>query len=65
MSQVLHAAVDISADIVWVISFHVGSGIHMPGEDQIAKAGGKALDLGFNLGGDVPGRAVRDMAICP
>src|SRR5690606_32048805 len=45
LPPILHAAVDVAADIVGVVRGHVRGSMHTPRQDTLAKARGKALDL--------------------
>src|SRR5258708_40237582 len=65
LREVLHASIDITADVVGVVALHLHRAGGMPGQDTFAKAGGEALNLGLDALAHIDGRAVGDVAVCP
>ncbi|MBA2396680.1 MAG: hypothetical protein H0V70_28475 [Ktedonobacteraceae bacterium] len=45
LPEILHAPVDIAADVIGVIRFHVAGGEQVAGQDAVAEARREALNL--------------------
>ena len=65
LAQVLHAADDVAADVVGVVVREIGGRGRVHGEDRVAEARGKALDLVEDGAGHVDRGAVGDVAVGP
>lgn len=55
LPEVLHAAINVAADVVGVVALQISRGGDMTGEDAVPKAGGEAFNLGFYALGHVKG----------
>src|SRR5690606_18593802 len=59
------SAVDVAADVVRIVSFHL-RGVHgVAGENRVAETGSESFDLPFDNRSPVDAAAVRDMTISP
>jgi hypothetical protein len=65
LADALHADADVAADVIRVVRLLIGRGAHRAGQDEVAEAGGKAFDLGFDPAGHVDVRAGRDVTVGP
>src|SRR5262249_6547984 len=65
LEEILHAAVDVAADVVGIIRLHRRRPKRTAGQDAVAEAWGKALDLSLDRRGHIYIRAVRHMAVSP
>ena len=46
--QVLHAGIDVAANIVGVVALHLHAVAGAPGQDHVAETRGKPLDLSLD-----------------
>ena len=65
LKTVVRASGDVATDVVLVVGLLPGGGTHVPGEDEVAEAGGEALDLAVDLLADVARGALRHVGVGP
>src|SRR5215207_9689272 len=65
LSEVVGPAADVAADHVRVVPFELDGVDGVARDDEVAEAGGEALDLSLDAFGHVHVRAVRDVAVGP
>ena len=65
LSEVLHAAVYVAANVIDVVLFHLSGCPYAAGKNPLLKTRRETLDLRFNLAVHVRCRTVRDVAIRP
>ena len=65
MPQILHAAVDVAADIVRVIARHLRGRKGVPRHNTVTKPRRKPFDLRLNARRHIQRRTVRRVAVAP
>src|SRR5690606_24796730 len=65
LSQILHAAVDVTTDVVGVVRLHRRRSHRVSLQNQVTEPRRKSFDPVLNSLGGISGEAMRDVTVCP